>query len=206
MTEQTDAPEGGAEGVVAPEAVESNSEATAEQTTGADEAGLADDAGEAAEEPQKRVPWFQKRIDEVTAKKYEAEREAAYWRGKAESQNRVDQPAPQPEPAVLPTLEQFDYDEAKHQEALAKAIREQTEKSLDRTLSEREQRAAEEQKNNTAISKLHEAGATRPDFVAAISGLPANVAIRDFILTTDNAVDVLYELGKDTAASERPSR
>jgi hypothetical protein len=203
MTEQTDAPQGGAEeeAIASSPEVETPTEATTEQPTGADEPGQADDAGEATEEPVKRVPWFQKRIDEVTAKRYEAEREAAFWRGKAEAGQR--QEPTQPEPATLPTLEQFDYDEAKFTAALADAIRKETEKTLDRTLSERERSSAEEQKNIAAITKLQEGGSKHPDFIAAVSGLPANEAIRDFILEDPRATDVLYELGKDQAAAER---
>jgi hypothetical protein len=95
MSEETDAPQGGAEGVVAPEAVETNAEATTAQPTATESAELADDAGEATEEPVKKVPWFQKRIDEVTAQKYEAQRQADYWRGLAEGRTPQTQ-APSP--------------------------------------------------------------------------------------------------------------
>lgn len=203
MTEQTDAPQGGAEGVDASAAVEAHSEATTEQTTGAEQTGQADDAGEATEESPKRVPWFQKRIDEVTAQKYEAAREAAYWRGIAEGRTPT-QAATQPEvPDDEPTLEQFDYDEVAFRKAHREYVRKETEKSIDRTLSEREQKRTEEEKNYAAITKLQEAGSKHSDFIAAVSGLPANEAVRDFILTTENAADVLYELGKDPQASER---
>jgi hypothetical protein len=80
MSEETDLQSEGAEGVE-PTAVETNSEATTEQPTGTETPEAADDAGEATEEPVKKVPWFQKRIDEVTAQKYEAQRQADYWRG-----------------------------------------------------------------------------------------------------------------------------
>ena len=198
MTDETDAPTGGTEGVIMPEVVETISEATTEQQTEADETGQADDAGEVTEEP-KRVPWFQKRIDEVTAKKYEAEREAAYWKGIAEGKT----PQSQPEAASLPTLDQFDYDEAKHQAALAKHFRDEADKAIDEKLTKRQREAAEEQKNETAIAKLREGGSKHPDFIAAVSGIPATEAVRDFILQDSNAADVLYELGKDPAASER---
>lgn len=199
MSEETDAPQGGAEGVDAPEAVESNSEATTEQQTEAENTGQADDAGEEA--TPKRVPWFQKRIDEVTAKKYEAEREAAYWRGKAEANPARE--APQPEAASLPTLEQFDYDEAKYQAALTKHIREETEKSLDHKLTQREREQAEHQKNSAAIERLKSGSAKHPDFVAAVSPINVSEAVRDFLLDNENAASVLYEIGKDDAALAR---
>lgn len=200
MSEETDGTIAGAEGADASEAVETNSEATTEQTTGADEAGQADDAGEAAEEPSKRVPWFQKRIDEVTAKKYEAEREASYWKGIAEGRSV---PQAQTVAETLPTLEQFDYDEGKYQAALTKHITEQAEQGIDRRLTQREAEQAELQKNNTAIERLKSGGSKHSDFIAAVSGITATVAVRDFLLDDDNAPSVLYELGKDLTAAQR---
>jgi hypothetical protein len=194
MTDETNAPQGGAEGV--PSTVETNSEATTEQDTGTETSGQADDPGEEA--PAKKVPWFQKRIDEVTAKKYEAEREAAYWRGLAEASKRQEPAAQQP--VELPTLEQFNYDEAAYQKALTDHIRAETEKSLDQTLSKREREAAERQLNETALTKLRDGGTKYPDFVAAVSDIPATEAVRDFVLSDERAADVLYEMGKDSAA------
>jgi hypothetical protein len=199
MSEETDAPQGGADGVDAPEAVESNSEATTEQQTEAENTGQADDAGEEA--APKRVPWFQKRIDEVTAKKYEAEREASYWKGIAEGRGPAK--APEPEAASPPTLEQFDYDEAKYQAALTKHITEQAEKAIDEKLTRRELEQTEAQKNESAIAKLKTGEAKHPDFIASVSSIKASEAVRDFLLADDNAPSVLYELGKDSAAAER---
>jgi uncharacterized protein with von Willebrand factor type A (vWA) domain len=54
MSEELDGPQAGAEGVVAPEAVDENAEATTAQPTATESAELADDAGEATEEPSKR--------------------------------------------------------------------------------------------------------------------------------------------------------
>jgi hypothetical protein len=106
MTQETDAHEGGAEGAVAPEAVETPSATTAEQPTGTETPEAADDAGEATEEPVKKVPWFQKRIDEVTAQKYEAQRQAEYYKGLAEG--RTAQPQAEAPRDGPPQLEQFD--------------------------------------------------------------------------------------------------
>jgi hypothetical protein len=199
MSEETDAPEGGAEGVE-PSAVEATSEATTEQDT-ATETAEQPDAGEATEEPVKKVPWFQKRIDEVTAKKYEAEREASYWKGIAEGRGPAK--APEPEAASPPTLEQFDYDEAKYQAALTKHITEQAEKAIDEKLTRREREQTEAQKNESAIAKLRAGEAKHPDFIASVSSIKASEAVRDFLLADDSAPSVLYELGKDSAAAER---
>lgn len=200
MDNETDAPQGGAEAeAIAPE-VETPSEATTEQQTEADETGQADDAGEATKE--KKVPWFQKRIDEVTAKKYEAEREASYWKGIAEGRI-APQTQAQPEAEALPRLADFDYDEDKHAAALAKFFKDQAEKSIDERLTKKQQETSEQQKNADAIAKLKAGGEKFPDFVAAVSGLTATEAVRDFALADENAAQVLYELGKDYSAAER---
>ncbi len=199
MTQETDAPQGGAEGEE-PTAVETPSEATTDQTTGTDDTGQADDAGD--EPAPKKVPWFQKRIDEVTASKYEAQREAAYWKGIAEGGKAPTQ-APELSTANLPKLEDFDWDEAKYQVALTKHITDQAERSIDEKLSLRERELTETQKNDKAIANLREGGAKHPDFIAAVSGVKASEAVRDFLLDDNNAATILYELGKDTAAAER---
>ncbi len=201
MTVETDAPTGGADSAIAPEASETLSEQLTEQPTGTDETGQADDAGEETEQP-KRVPWFQKRIDEVTAKKYEAERDAAYWRGIAEGKTPAQTPA-QPVAETLPRLEDFDYDEGKYQAAMADHFEKRTDRVLDEKLSRREVELTEKQKNETAIERLRNGGSKHPDFIASVSVIKATEAVRDFLLDDDNASTVLYELGKDSAASER---
>lgn len=200
MTDETDTPQGGAEGVE-PEAVDTKPEATTGQPeAAAEEAAPADDAGEVAGKP-KQVPWFQKRINEVTAQKYDAEREASYWKGIAEGRGTPQAQEPAAETELR--LEDFNWDEA----AFAKAVREQERKDLDkvveRRLSEREVQLTETQKNDTAIAKLKEGGAKHPDFIAAVSGVKASEAVRDFLLDDDNAPTILYELGKDSQAVER---
>lgn len=86
MSEETDAPQGGTEATAIAEtsqvdAAETQSaDDTAAQDTGTEESGQADETGE----PAKKKPWWEKRFDELTAQKYEAANEAAYWRGIAE--------------------------------------------------------------------------------------------------------------------------
>jgi hypothetical protein len=136
MSNETDAHEGGAEGVE-PTAVDTISEATTEQTTGAEQTGAADDAGEATEEPVKKVPWFQKRIDEVTAQKYEAQRQADYWRGLAEGRA----PAAEPQQQVGPPDRWEDperYDQWLIEQAVSRTKEEFTRAQSTRSFEERE--------------------------------------------------------------------
>jgi HAMP domain-containing protein len=197
MTEATDAPLGGAEGVIAPEAVETTSEATTEQTTGTEETGAADDAGEATEEPAKKVPWFQKRIDEVTAAKYEAQRQADYWRGLAEGRSKPE--AVQAPQAGPPQLEQFDDYDAYEQARIDYAV----EQRLGKAEQEKQQRAAltTYQEREAAIR------ASKPDFdtVALNPRLPVTVTMAQAIHESDLGPEVLYHLGSNPQEAARIS-
>ena len=104
MTEGTDAPEQGGDEIIvhdddsiqAEAPVAETSEDATEQDTGTEEeTGQADEASDTP----KRKPWWEKRFDELTAKKYDAERQAEYWRGVAEG--RIQQPQ-QPEQPTAP--------------------------------------------------------------------------------------------------------
>ena len=189
MTQETDAHEGGAEGEVAPEAVENSSEATTDQPTGAEEPGQADDAGEATEEPAKRVPWFQKRIDEVTAKKYEAEREAAYWRGIAEGKS-PQQPA-QPQAQEAP--DRWDDPEGHDRWLIAQAKRELlTETQQVTALQSFEERAAKVRQS-------------KPDFDSVVGNpnLPVSETMWNVIRESDGGPEVFYHLGQNPREARR---
>src|SRR5512140_2489391 len=82
---------------------------TVEATTAIDEESTVD-ATANTDEPHGK-PGVQKRIDELTRKRYEAEREREYWREvalrnqQAQAQQMPQQPMPQPQ--GKPTREQF---------------------------------------------------------------------------------------------------
>jgi hypothetical protein len=207
MSEETDGTIAGteAEAIADASQVETPSDATTEQQEAAAEsAAPADDAGEAAEEPVKKVPWFQKRINEVTAEKYELKAEAAYWRGIAEGKTPT-KGAEQAQPAAEkpPRKEDFDYDDDAYLQAVIEHTRRETERTLETKLTEREQAKTEAQKNDEAIAKLKVGESKHSDFIAAVSVIKATEAIRDFLLEDATAPSVLYELGKDSAAAER---
>lgn len=80
------------------------------------------------EEQAPKKDGVQKRIDEITREKYDAIRDAAYWKGVAEARRAQEAPKEEakPEPPVYeappfakprPTLEAFEYDEAKLRQA-----------------------------------------------------------------------------------------
>lgn len=188
MTDETDAPQGGAEAEAIAETstVETTSEATAEQQTEAENTGQADDTGEEA--PAKKVPWFQKRIDEVTAKKYEAEREAAYWRGVAEATH---QPKPQAQPEAVP-------DRWEDPEGYDKWL-----------ITQAKQAARDEFKRETLtttyegrVTKLRE---SKPDYDSVVNNpsLPITPMMADVIRESDVGPEVAYHLGTNPQEAAR---
>lgn len=81
----------------------------------ANEEQLADGEDGDADESAKRSK-IQKRIDEITKARREAERERDFWRMQAQQKA---QQAPSANPLQKPTLDQFDYDQEAYLEALA---------------------------------------------------------------------------------------
>jgi hypothetical protein len=204
MTEETDAPQGGAEAIVTHEtlapAVETPSETTTEQPAATETAEIADDAGEAPEKP-KRVPWFQKRIDEVTRQKYEAQREADYWRGRAEAPGQTaTQPAAVEAP---PTLEQFDYDETRYQQASAQYYEKAAERAAERVLESRTAKEREQAQIEAATARLAEGGAKHQDFAEVVHDIPLTEAVQQLLVNEERAADVLYQVGKDPEQARR---
>jgi hypothetical protein len=203
MSDETDAPQGGAEPIVSHEtlepAVETPSATTTEQPAATESAETADDAGEVTEKP-KQVPWFQKRIDEVTRQKYEAQREADYLRGRLEAISQPQQPAPAETP---PTLEQFDYDESRYQAATAQYYEKAAERAAERVLESRTAKEREQAQIETATARLSQGHAKHPDFAETVHDIPLTDAVQELLVNAENAADVLYAVGKDPSEARR---
>ena len=194
MTEQTDAPEGGAEAIVVHESLDAAPEVetpvveqaddTTAQDASTEETGEADDAGAEPTKP-KQVPWFQKRIDELTAKRYEAERDAAYWRGKAET------PTVQPEAQAVP-------DRWEDPEGYDRHLIEQAKKEV-RSELQRDRAASTYQER---VAKVREA---KPDFdsVTGNPALPVTPTMANVIFESDVGPEVAYHLGTNPGEAAR---
>lgn len=187
MTEETDGHVEAGEGES--HEVESNSEATTEQDTGTDDAGQADDSGDEAEEQPKRVPWFQKRIDEVTAKKYEAEREAAYWRGIAEGRIQPEQQQQAPEGPPDRWEDPEGYDQWLIDQAVSKFQQNQQRQTV---VQSYEQRAAEFRQS-------------KPDFDAVVHdpSLRISPTMAEVIRVSEAGPQVAYHLGTNPSEAAR---
>lgn len=193
MTEETDGQvEAGAEESAY---VEENSEATAEQATGTEETGQADDAGEAAEEQPKRVPWFQKRIDEVTAQKYEERRRADYLQGQLDALLKGNQP-----PIQQSVPDRWEDPEGYDQWLIEQATVRATQQFEQRQAMHNVHRSYEERANAVRQS--------RPDYDAVVNDptLPITPLMADVIRESETGPEVAYYLGTNRNEAERIAR
>ena len=179
--------------------VETPSEqATEQQATTETEAQP--DAGEGSEERVKREPWFQKRINEVTRDKYAAQREAEALRAEI-AQLRT--PTPTEAPKGPPTLDDHGWDEAAYQRATAEYYSKQAEQAAESVFQRQQRKAEETTRMQTVHGKLAEASAKYADFDAAAQMIPTNDAVMEMLTNVPNAVDVLYEVGRNPAEADR---
>lgn len=155
----------------------------------------APDSGDAPAKPRKK-PGVHQRIDELTRARYEAEREAQYWREQAMRQ-QPQQPAPSggdPAPATAsaaadePTLESCDFDVAEFNRRHYQWLREQ----------ERKQEQAQ-QRQRTLAERVEAFRAEHPDYdqVAHNPQVPITKAMAEEIIETDNPPAIAYYLGQN---------
>jgi hypothetical protein len=168
-----------------------------------DEPEAADDTGDETSEQEaekpKREPWFQKRINEVTAAKYEEQRRADQLQAQLDAM-RQESPQQQDEP---PKLEDFNWDEAAYQKANADYFRKLATNEVKSLWEQQQQDAAHQTKLQQMQGRMAEAAAKYPDFQEIADHIPANEAVQDLLLNADNAIDVLHEIGKDPAEAHR---
>lgn len=193
MTEETDGTIAGTEGVDAPSQVDTAAQPladdTAAQDTGTDEPGQADEPGD----PPKRKPWWEKRFDELTAKKYDAEREAAYWRGIAEASRGSGQSQQQQTPIPDRWEDPEGYDRYLIQQAVSLA-KEQTAQEL---RQQQTFRTYEERENAVRQAK--------PDYDSVVRdpSLPITPLMAEVIRESDKGPDVAYWLGTNRSEAQR---
>lgn len=153
--------------------------------------------GEQPSERQK--PWYQKRIDEITAARRDAERKNDQLLALLEQYTRQQQqPLPQPEPMAptgKPVLENYDSYEA-YTEAL-------TDWKVEQRFVEREQRqqaetAAQAEARQAAEfnQRIREAAARAPEVMEAVNdpSLPVSPAMAEVVRAVPNGPDVVLYL------------
>jgi hypothetical protein len=206
-------PDAGGASSVAP-----SQDTNADQPAAGDEPATPADTGDAETDPNdkpKRKPWFEKRIDELTAHRREAEREAAYWRGLAEGSTRGKetpaepdraeaapdpQQAPNPQDTKRYPLGEFDpryaADLAKHELRLEVAQAQARQRSS-------AERAAAEAAAREFAAKAREAEARYPDFRDKVATLGRSVPDALANAIADAGPDVAYHIASNPEEARR---
>jgi hypothetical protein len=176
--------------------------------TDADPAPAVNDADEASRKPGQGA---QKRIDELTRKRYDAEREAAYWREQALKQ----QPPAQPEatrtaaPQELPTLAQFGYDEMKYQAALIDYAAQEAERRTLERIREDQTRTQQAQGRSAFEKRQAEFLQAMPDYRAKVledRNLPISTPMLEVIVESDQGPAIAYYLAENRDLAEQIAR
>lgn len=165
----------------------------------------ADDAGQPRDEDGKFLSKnAQKRIDELTWKAHQREREAEYWRQQA--LQAKPEPPKAPEPTKLPTLEEVGYDEAKYQAALIEYATKKAEEVVNSRLSEVESKRAEQQRIEAFVTRQKAFAQATPDFedkVLRDPTLPITNAMRDVIVDSESGPEIAYYLASNREVAEQ---
>lgn len=144
---------------------------------------------------------IQERFNELTRLRRDAERDADYWRGRAEA-SEAGQNIPQTEEVVeqptasgeMPLLNDYDT-EAEYKTAMSSWVKAQ----VDAGIQQGNQQLTQANKNAARIQKMQEAAATRPEIMEPrYAELPLTETILD-AADGDNFVEIIYELGSNPA-------
>jgi hypothetical protein len=142
----------------------------------------------------------QPRIDELTKKARENEREAAYWRQRAEAAEKPAAPAPE-----KPTPEKFD-DYGAYVEALAEF---KADEKVKAALETRDKANAEKQQTETRQStwqtRKAEAAKTIPDIDAVLSSstVPLSEYVQKELLDSELGPQIAYHLDKHPELADK---
>lgn len=137
------------------------------------------------------VDPIQKRINKITAEKYEARREADSLKARI-----VELEGKKPEiPAEAPKLEDFDYDETKHNEAL---VQYQVKKHLADQATQASQQTIDDERQviySDFAKKEAEFGDANPEYFEAVKNLPLfKQDTVEAIYSMENGAEMAYYL------------
>lgn len=188
--------------------VETEAEGNETEATGEDATAATDDQ---AAKPKKSA---KERIDELTAKMREAEREAEYWRSRAVTPPQQQQ-TQTPAPAAAPEDKEPNPADYTHGELDAAFIRDHAlfhaNKAFEERLAKMEATRAAQEAQRAVQSKFAEAEAKYPDFREKVvdggaRGLwPCTPDMAAAIQESDVAGDIAYHLATNPAEARRIS-
>lgn len=197
-----------------------------DQETDPDDSPQSDDDNESGDDSTdddkgKKPGGVRKRINELTREKHEARREAAeraaeaeQLRRQLESLSRGQQPTVDPNAPKEPSLEQFQYDQDKYQQAmrtyahdLAQYESNRRWNEFERNTKSRQQQAAQSEKVKTFARREYSMLDTHPDYFEVAHR--DDVKISDYmaatILEMEDGPKVAYYLGQHPEDAERIS-
>lgn len=184
----------------AQESVES-APTTDQQAAEAAESAPANEQAAQVEESAPSTPEIsetQKRINQLTREKYEAQRRAQETEQRLQQLEAQAQQAPAAVADDAPTLEKFDYDEEKYQAAL---VQHQVAKQMQQLQQQQQQQVqlAEQQKQVQSYNdRVNAFAADKPDFTDSVANMPLqNSAAIEGIMALENGPAVAYHLSKN---------
>ncbi len=169
------------------------------------EEAITSDTDDSSAEQPKKSKGVQKRIDELTALRYDAERDRDYWRDLAlKSQQQPQQPETQAQTPQKPTEDDFDS----YEDYLIELGKWGAKRELEEQQSKAKQYEAQAKQQQLAQSFAEKEAAYRanhPDYdrVARDPYLPVTDAMAEAIASSDNGPEVLHHLGNNRNEAAR---
>lgn len=159
----------------------------------------------ADEDTTKVLDPVQKRIDELTRKRHEAQRDAEYWREQAlRAQPKPEPPKPEPEADQEDKeLAEFGYDEAKYKAYLRKQADARAEKAAESVLQRKQTETYRTQQ--IIAHKAREAAFAKkaPDYFEVAHNAPIDNVTAALVIESEQSADLAYYLGKNPEVALR---
>lgn len=193
------------QGEVLPEENTGEAAQIEDSATSEAEEATRDDSPADAEKP--KAKGVQKRIDELTELRRNAERDRDYWRELALQPKDKPQEAPKPQPQGKPSLDQFEsYDG--YLEALSDWKVDQRLQAERQQTQEREQQATQQQREYEFSLRVQTFAETHPDFDSVVRNpsLPITQEMVEVAQSSDKGPEVLYHLGQNPEEAHRISQ
>lgn len=173
-----------------------------------------DDSDDDQEQKPKRRSGFKKRIDKLTSKITEKEKELEYWRSVALQKEEHAKKETKSEPEVVaqdakPDLDNFDtyedYLEALTDYKAKQIVKEHLSKQAEESKKSKEQQEYEKtiSAHQNRINEFKAKVEDYDDVIEEVADVPVSLAFQNLIIESDNGPELIYELAKDRETLER---
>lgn len=173
-----------------------------------------DDSEDDQEQKPKRRSGFKKRIDKLTSKITEKEKELEYWRSVALQKEEHAKKETKSEPEAVaqdakPDLDNFDtyedYLEALTDYKAKQIVKEHLSKQAEESKKSKEQQEYEKtiSAHQNRINEFKAKVEDYDDVIEEVADVPVSLAFQNLIIESDNGPELIYELAKDRETLER---